>query len=229
MEGWKKHMNINAIMNEAGTTLFNTDISLTRISIVLFFALFFGVYIFLIYRKTSKNEFYSKDFNTSLIIVCIITSSIILAIQSNLVISLGMVGALSIVRFRTAIKSTYDLVFLYWSISIGIVCGASLFMLASIMSAIVTVSLFVTKKIETPISLQMLVVHTNNINNIEEIMELIKTNTSFLKLKNKTISEKNIELIFEYKATNKNLDHVLNNSELVNSYSVINYDRDNKI
>ena len=83
-----------------------------------------GLYIFLIYKLVNKNSFYNRNFNISLIALTVITAAIILTIQSNIVVSLGMVGALSIVRFRTAIKYPMDLVFLFWSISVGIICGA---------------------------------------------------------------------------------------------------------
>lgn len=72
----------------------------------------------------TRKTFYSKNFNTSLAVVAVVTAAIILTVQSNIVISLGMVGALSIVRFRTAIKEPMDLAFMFWSISVGIICGA---------------------------------------------------------------------------------------------------------
>ena len=87
--------------------------------------------------------FYSKNFNISLAVMSLITAAIILAMQSNLVISLGMVGALSIVRFRTAIKDPMDLAFLFWSISIGIICGAGLYEIALVTSVGVTVFILV--------------------------------------------------------------------------------------
>ena len=85
-----------------------------------------GIFIFFIYRAITRKTFYNKTFNLSLPAMAIITAAIILTIQSNIVLSLGMVGALSIVRFRTAVKDPLDLVFLYWAISIGIICGAGL-------------------------------------------------------------------------------------------------------
>ena len=96
-------------------------------------------YVFLIYRTVNKNAFYNRNFNLSLIALSVITAAVILTIQSNIVISLGMVGALSIVRFRTAIKDPMDLVFLFWSISVGIICGAGLAVVAVVASIIITV------------------------------------------------------------------------------------------
>ena len=138
---------------------FSSDITPQRIIIVLLVALVLGLYVFVIYRMAVNNEFYSKDFNRTLVLMAVVTAGIVLAIQSNLVISLGMVGALSIVRFRTAIKSSIDLFFLFWAISIGIICGAGLYLLALMLSIIVTVGLFVTNIMASPIGLGLLVMN----------------------------------------------------------------------
>ena len=138
---------------------FSSDITPQRIIIVLLAALVLGLYVFVIYRMAVNNEFYSKDFNRTLVLMAVVTAGIVLAIQSNLVISLGMVGALSIVRFRTAIKSSIDLFFLFWAISIGIICGAGLYLLALMLSIIVTVGLFVTNIMASPIGLGLLVMN----------------------------------------------------------------------
>ena len=98
----------------------NIELSTTQILIVMFFSLLVGIYIYLVYRFLTKKTFYSKSFNMSLVLMSVITAAIILTVQSSVVISLGMVGALSIVRFRTAVKDPMDLVFLFWSISVGI-------------------------------------------------------------------------------------------------------------
>lgn len=112
----------------------------------LFFSVVIGVFIYFFYRYITRNVFYSKAFNMSLVALCIITASIILTIQSSVVMSLGMVGALSIVRFRTAVKNPIDLVFLFWSISVGIICGAGLSMIAFLSSAVLVVVLLVLDK-----------------------------------------------------------------------------------
>ena len=117
------------------------DISTSKIIATLAMVVSLSRYIFFIYRVVTRKTFYSKTFNISLAAIAIITAGIILAMQSNLVISLGMVGALSIVRFRTAIKDPMDLIFLFWAISIGIICGGGLYEVAVITSIIVTVCL----------------------------------------------------------------------------------------
>lgn len=117
----------------------SANLSTTFILVTLAIAVALGLYIYLIYRITTKSGFYSRGFNKSLAVLPVITSGILLAMQGSIVISLGMVGALSIVRFRNAVKETTDLTFLFWSISIGIVVGAGLFELALLLSLCITV------------------------------------------------------------------------------------------
>lgn len=118
----------------------NNSLSMREVALLMLIATILGVYIFFVYRFITGTSFYSKTFNISLMVMCIITTAIIITIQSSVVISLGMVGALSIVRFRTAIKEPMDLVFAFWSISIGIITGAGLPGLAIVLVALVTVT-----------------------------------------------------------------------------------------
>ena len=137
------------------------DISTGRIAATLIVTALIALYIFVIYRVVTRKTFYSKTFNISLTALAVITAAIILAMQSNLVISLGMVGALSIIRFRTAIKDPMDLVFLFWSISIGIICGAGLYEIAVITSLLVTVGIILLDMIPTSKAPMMLVVNAS--------------------------------------------------------------------
>ena len=102
-----------------------SSITIGTVLICIGCTMLIAVYIYFIYKIVNRNSFYNKGFNISLVIIAVITAAIILTIQSNIVVSLGMVGALSIVRFRTAIKDPMDLAFLFWSISAGIICGAA--------------------------------------------------------------------------------------------------------
>ena len=111
--------------------------------LTLALALLLGAYIFFCYRYLTRRVFYSKTFNISLVAMAVITAAIILTIRSSVVVSLGMVGALSIVRFRTAVKDPMDLVFLYWSISVGIMVGAGQKTLALLLCAFATLAILV--------------------------------------------------------------------------------------
>lgn len=123
------------------------DATPENIIVVFFISVIFAVYIFAAYRLLTRKTFYSKSFNIALPALVLITAAVILTIQSSVVISLGMVGALSIVRFRTAIKDPMDLVFLFWAISTGIICGAGLAQISCVLAFVLTLSLFIYDRI----------------------------------------------------------------------------------
>ena len=124
------------------------SVSILDMAIALLLAFGTGLFIFFVYKKTYQGVMYSSSFGTTLIALTMITTVVILAVTSNVVLSLGMVGALSIVRFRTAIKEPLDIAFLFWSIAVGIVLAAGMIPLAVIGSVIIGVILliFVNKK-----------------------------------------------------------------------------------
>ncbi len=209
---------------------FTSDITPVRIAIVLVAALILGIYVFMVYRMAVNNEFYSKDFNRTLVLMAVVTAAIVLAVQSNLVISLGMVGALSIVRYRTAIKSSLDLFFLFWAISIGIICGAGLYILAIALCVIVTIGLVITGRMASPVKLGLLVINCEPGNAPDEIVEMIRPLTGYLRMKNKTVSADNVELILEYKTNDdKALEEALSSCDSIRKYAVMNYDRETRI
>ena len=223
-------MNYRNVMDKMLTQFFTTDISNPQIAVILTAALLFGVYIFIIYRLAVKNEFYSKDFNRSVALMSVVTAGIILGLQSNLVISLGTVGALSIIRFRTAIKNTFDLIFLYWAISTGILCGASLFSIALILCVLTTIGIFALNFFEMPVMLKMLVIHCKDAEMAKEAYECVKKYSGFIRLKNKTVTRRSTELVIEFRS--KRLDELENElglSDKIEDYSLINYDRETRI
>jgi len=209
---------------------FGSDITIQRIIIVLAVSLVLGLYVFAVYRMAVNNEFYSKDYNRTLVLMAVVTAGIVLAVQSNLVISLGMVGALSIVRFRTAIKSSLDLFFLFWAISVGIICGAGLYILAGALCVVVTLGLFITGKMISPVALGLLVINCSTGNTADKIIDTIKPHTVFIRMKNKTVSKDNTELIIEYKSKDdKAIEEALAALEGVNRFSFMNYDRETRL
>ncbi|MBR5164718.1 MAG: DUF4956 domain-containing protein [Ruminococcus sp.] len=125
-----------------------TSVSILDMAVALVLAFGLGIFIFLVYKKTYSGVMYSASFGTTLVALTMITTVVILAVTSNVVLSLGMVGALSIVRFRTAIKEPLDIAFLFWSIAVGIVLAAGMIPLAVIGSVIIGVILliFVNRK-----------------------------------------------------------------------------------
>lgn len=173
------------------------DISAGRILATMVVTCALACYIFIIYRVMTRKSFYSKGFNVSLAALAVITAAIILAMQSNLVISLGMVGALSIIRFRTAIKDPMDLVFLFWSISIGIICGAGLYEVALITSVVVTVLILVLENLPTSKAPMMLVVNLTDAEAEEELLEQVKQYSKRFKVKSRNISNGAMDMVIE--------------------------------
>ena len=161
--------------------------------------LILAIYIFLVYKWIHKNEFYSKNFNLSLIALALITAAVILTIQSNIIVSLGMVGALSIVRFRTAIKDPLDLVFLFWSIAIGIICGAGFATIAIMTSIVLTIVVFVFSGMHGGKESQLLVINADSYDIETQVMDIIEEYCDYIRLRAKTMSKSDINLAIEVK------------------------------
>ena len=167
-----------------------------------------GLFIFLIYKKTYQGVMYSDSFGVSLVAMSMITSLVIIAVTSNVVLSLGMVGALSIVRFRTAIKEPMDIAFLFWAIAVGIVLGAGLLPLAIIGSVIIgiIIVIFSTRKIgDTP---YILVVNCENEETENTANTLIKEEAKKSVLKSKAVNKLGIELTYEIRIKDDNTGFV---------------------
>ena len=195
------------------------DISTGRIAATLAVTALIALYIFVIYRVVTRKTFYSKTFNISLVALAVVTSAIILAMQSNLVISLGMVGALSIIRFRTAIKDPMDLVFLFWSISIGIICGAGLYEIALLTSLLVTVGIIGLDLIPTSKAPMMLVVNATELDAEEAIVSAAKAAGKVCKVKSRNFSAGHLDLIIEVRVA-KTVSEIA----AVTSVSLISHD-----
>lgn len=175
-----------------------TAISMTDMIITFVLAFAIGLFVMAVYKKTFKGVMYSKTFGVSLMAMTMISAFIILAITSNVVLSLGMVGALSIVRFRSAVKEPIDIAFLFWAISEGIVLGAGLITLAVMGAVIIGVLmvLFVNKEsVDNP---YILVVNCVDDVAEEEVLERIKRNIKRHVIKSKTVSARTgIEVTIE--------------------------------
>lgn len=201
------------------------DISTGRIAATLCVTALIALYIFVIYRVVSRKTFYSKTFNISLVALSVITAAIILAMQSNLVISLGMVGALSIIRFRTAIKDPMDLVFLFWSISIGIICGAGLYEIALLTSLLVTVGILFLDMIPTSKAPMMLVVNATDLEAETAVLNAVKAGGKVCKVKSRNYSAGHLDLIIEVRvAKEAELVQAVSKLDAVSAVSLISHD-----
>lgn len=154
------------------------------------------LYIFFIYRLVTRKTFYSKTMNISLAAISLITCGIILTIQSSIVISLGMVGALSIVRFRTAVKDPMDLMFLFWAISNGIICGAGLWEIAAAVSLLLTALVFLLDKLPVG-KAPMLLMASGEAAAEAEMMRLVQRHARSYKVKSRSRTAGQIDLVVE--------------------------------
>lgn len=195
----------------------STDFSLKSVMLALVSAFLCGMIIYLIYRSFYKGIIYNHNFNILLVMVCMITSFIVLTISSNVVLSLGMVGALSIVRFRTAVKDPLDVGFLFWAIAIGITCGAGLYLMSFLSTAFISVIYILLVKTKfSSVKVYLFIIKYDN-----EANEDVQRVLSKLKyvLKNKTVVSGKTELTLEIKSKIDNTSFVTILSETKGVYS----------
>lgn len=202
-----------------------SSVSIFDMALALALAFGIGMFIFLVYQKTYQGVMYSSSFGTTLVALTMITTIVILAVTSNVVLSLGMVGALSIVRFRTAIKEPLDIAFLFWSIAAGIVLAAGMIPLAVIGSIIIGVFLlvFVNRKVyRNPYILVLSCVDSET---EKKASDFLKQQTEKCVIKSKTVQKGMIELHMEIRMRNDSTDFVNDLSDMqgVNSAVLVSY------
>ena len=173
------------------------EITTTTVAVALAIACALALYIFLVYRVLTRKTFYSKNFNISLAGITVITAALILTMQSSVVLSLGMVGALSIVRFRTAIKDPMDLMFLFWSIGAGIICGAGLAQVAVILSIVLTLGILILNQFPVARAPMILVVNANNLDAENAVSAVVKKYARHFSVKSRNMTEKTLDLVIE--------------------------------
>lgn len=181
---------IYSILQESG------NLSVGDITIRLVMSVFIGIFIMLSYKLSHNGTIYSKKFNISVFALTILATMVMTVIGNNVALSLGMVGALSIVRFRTAIKDSRDTMYIFWAIIVGICCGVGDFIVASIGSGVVFFALLIVGSIKNDDRL-LLIIRSNKINElkIESIVYNYYNNKVFLKVKNTT--PETVEFIYE--------------------------------
>ena len=185
------------IKNSILETMENNTLSTASICITLGIAILFCIYIYAVYYLSQNKSFYNKQFNIVLGVLPIITAGIILAMQSNLVISLGMVGALSIVRFRTAVKEPKDMLFLFWSIGIGIILGARNYELALLISIVVTILLFLLELVPEGRASVLLVVNMDGEGKEDALLPSVPKLTQSYKVKSRNRTMDGTDFIIE--------------------------------
>lgn len=198
-----------------------TSVSLFDMVLAILLAFGIGMFIFFVYQKTYSGVMYSAGFGVSLVAMAMITTLVILAVTSNVVLSLGMVGALSIVRFRTAIKEPLDIVFLFWSIAVGIVLAAGIIPLAVFGSVVVGLMLlvFVNRKAHT--QPYIAVVSCDGQASEQAAADFLASKVEKRVVKSKTVTRDGIEINYEIRLKNDQTGFVNELSELAGVRSVV--------
>ena len=203
-------------------------LDITDVVSLIFIALMISLFIFWVYTKTYKGVMYSSSFGVTLILMTLITSVIIYSVAINFMLSLGMVGALSIVRFRTVVKEPLDLAYLFWAISTGILTGAAFFTIAAMASITIGIVLFVFTK-QSPKDLPYITIVSCD-NELGELKatELIESQTKKSVIKAKTVTKSNLELTFEVrlKAESTMFVNALLALEGVSNATLVSYNGD---
>ena len=205
-----------------------TSVSILDMVVALALAFCIGLFIFMVYKKTYTGVMYSAGFGVTLVAMTMITTLVILAVTSNVVLSLGMVGALSIVRFRTAIKEPLDIAFLFWSIAVGIVLAAGMIPLAIFGSVVIGIMLlvFVNKKSAT--HPYILVLQCDGHHTETKAKQFIEQQANKVVVKSKSAQKGMVELNLELRLKNDNTDFVnaLAGMQGVHSAVLVSYNGD---
>lgn len=176
-------------------------VTINQVLIALLFAFAAGMIVYLIYRVSNNMATYVNSFAVSLVALTMITTLIIMVITSNLLLSLGMVGALSIVRFRTAVKEAIDIIYMFWSIALGITIGAGFYFIATAGCLIIGLLLFAMSKITEHGNIYVLVVNTNKIEIRVDLEEVLKKHVRKFSFKAKSSYSEEAEFTYEVRLT----------------------------
>jgi len=209
---------------------FTNNLAISDILFILSITFVLGLFIFYIYKTTFRGVLYTQSFNISLVIVSLVTSLIILTISSNLILSLGMVGALSIVRFRTALKDPLDIVFMFWAIAVGIANGAAFFKISIVGSIFIGIVIIIMTKYKTAHNPFLLVLNYNqkHEDNFLDYLNELKKEIYFSGMKSKIQTNDNIEVTLEIRLDDKKLIKLneINKKNFISKTALISYSGD---
>ncbi|MDE5930891.1 MAG: DUF4956 domain-containing protein, partial [Lachnospiraceae bacterium] len=208
-----------------------TTMTVQTVILILISACLAGIYIFWVYKLSSKTAFYSKDMNITIAGMPVIVAAIMIAMQSNLLVSLGMVGALSIVRFRSAVKNPLDLLYLFWAVSTGIITGVGLYALTLVFSLFMTILLFSMDKIPNTKAPELLVLRgIQEELDYDALYDAINSHCRYYKEKARSTRNQETELIIEVRVKEKELLlEKLNHMNFLTQVNCISHDGECRI
>lgn len=214
----------NDVIKKSILKLVPGSIDLTTLLIALLVSLVVGMGIFIVYRRYFIGVVYDHSFSISLVIMTILVTIIIVTISSNITLSLGMVGALSIVRYRTAVKNPLDLMFLFWSVTSGIAIGAGYYYVAAMNFIFVTLVFVMLNKMKSELKTYVLIIkYENRLELEEEVRRALGQYKN--KLRSKIVNNNKVELTIELnlKVENMNITNKLSELDGVNDVTLVQY------
>lgn len=205
-------------------------VSTESVIVTLLISILLGLYIFIIYKNSRKKAFYSKDMAITLAALPVIIATIMIAMQSSLIVSLGMVGSLSIIRFRNALKNALDLTFVFWAVSVGIVNGVGLKILASLLCVAMTLLIFFIQALPNSKAASVIVIRASKETDCDKVNSAINKYSKNAKQKSKVVSKSNLEIIYELNPVNENdLLQELDKVEGIIEVSLLSHDGEYRI
>lgn len=205
----------------------NTSVSIQQMCFSLLMALVLGVFIYFVYRATYRGTLYSKNFNLTLILIVLITTVVMMIIGTNLALSLGMVGSLSIIRFRTAIKEPRDIAFLFWAVSIGLACGSEFYVAGVLGSVLIAIVLAVANlDLYDSVSFLLVVRGKDGALDLDGVQKAIQAKTRTARLRMRSRSAGSDEVTFELRLKSKyehELVEAVNACAGVDSVNLVSY------
>ena len=206
------------------------NLNLGEIFLILMITLLVSSFIFYIYKLTYNGVLYTQSFNISLVIVSLVTALVIMTISANFILSLGMVGALSIVRFRTAVKDSMDIVYMFWAIGVGIANGAAFFKISIAGSLFIGLSLFLFSKLKNPFKPYLLIINYNNdvSSSTNVIQNLVNENFKKSIIKSQTLNSNEAELTFEVRLKNNDYSKIneIKDLDFISNVVLVSYNGD---
>ena len=194
-------MSFSDLINQDILELYNAqNIRLESIIFNVIVVFIFSLIILYTYKKSYQTTVYNRSLAIGLPIIAMVTSIIIISVASNIILSLGMVGALSIVRFRTALKNPLDTVFMFWAVGLGIQVGAGLILVAFISTVIIAGAIFALIALEVFVSSYFLIIRTDSTKNEEVILEEVSYIYGKYTLRNKTVKDHSLDLTLEVRS-----------------------------
>ena len=210
-------------------SFFNSSVPIVTTLSVLIISEVLSLYIFFVYRVVSHRSFYNKSFNVCISVMPLFLATIILCLQSNIVITLGTIGALAILRFRTAIKDPVDMLYLLWYVHVGITCGTQLYSVAFLTSAFVTILMLILSNFRFGRNPMILVIRSADQSRESEILECIKGFTKSFRIKSRNFSRQSVDYVIELSIKDAgSLSQALSKLNL-ERYSLIEYDSEDII